>query len=210
MATYKAHIYGDRNYRSQQIKIDGVNSASAALDVARARYPGANIKAAQIIDNSDIGQREAANERDAQRRESGRAQTQRANDLENNIKSQAGGGSGVISPSYNNTNSGGSEVSSTDIMGFIVIGAIGLGLWIAWFVVPFLLPLAGVVFGYKYASKWSVNLHFQLRMWLVIMSTIGMSTIGGLAIPKIQEFQRSESLPEFLRLPPAVESPATE
>jgi|9_EtaG_2_1085328.scaffolds.fasta_scaffold18136_3 hypothetical protein len=209
MPTYKAHIYGDRNYRSQEIKIDGVNSASAALDVARARYPGANIKAAQIIDNCDIGQREAANERDAQRREAGRAQTQRANDLEDNIKSQAGGGSGVVSPSYNNTNSGGSEVSSTDIMGLLFIGAIGFGLWIAWFIIPFLLPFAGIFFGYKYASKWSVNLHFQLRMWLVIMSTIGMATVGGLAFPKIQELQRNEALPEFMRLPPAVESPAS-
>ena len=50
MATYKVHIFGDRNYSSQTVEIDGVNSGPAALDACRARYPGCNVKAAQRVD----------------------------------------------------------------------------------------------------------------------------------------------------------------
>ena len=89
MPTYKLQIYGDRNYRSQEILIDGVNSGNSALDVARARYPGANIKAARLVDNYDIGRREEHNQREADRKRRNEEQNQRFRDQEERIKSSS-------------------------------------------------------------------------------------------------------------------------
>lgn len=50
MATYRVQIFADRNYSSQEVMIEGVNSSTAAMNVARSRYPGANIKAPRIVD----------------------------------------------------------------------------------------------------------------------------------------------------------------
>ena len=89
MPTYKIQIYGDRNYRSQEILIDGVNSGNAALEVARARYPGANIKAARHVDTYDIGRREEHNRREAERKKRIEEEKHRYNEQERRIKEQS-------------------------------------------------------------------------------------------------------------------------
>ena len=144
MPTYKLQIYGDRNYRSQEILIDGVNSGNAALDVARARYPGANIKAARLVDNYDIGRREAHNQREAERKQKIEEQNQRFREQEERIKSSSNHepitSSGVIQPNYDNN---GSE-SSMDPMA--LLGLIVICLAIAyWYVVIPALAVIGIV-----------------------------------------------------------------
>ena len=57
MATFKVHIFGDRNYGSQDVEIEGVNSGQAALDACRARYPGCNVKTAQRVDPWTVSNR---------------------------------------------------------------------------------------------------------------------------------------------------------
>jgi len=105
MPTYKLQIYGDRNYRSQSILIDGVNSGGAALDVARARYPGANIKAARLVDNYDIGRREEHNQREANRKQMIEDQNQRFRDQEDKIRSSSHH-EPITSSGTHNSNSG--------------------------------------------------------------------------------------------------------
>ena len=123
MPTYKLQIYGDRNYRSQSILIDGVNSGNAALDVARARYPGANIKAARLVDNYDIGRREAHNQREAERKQMNEEQNQRFREQEEKIRSSSQPtpvySSGTHQPSYDNN--GDSSVDPMALLGLIVI-----------------------------------------------------------------------------------------
>ena len=124
MPTYKLQIYGDRNYRSQEILIDGVNSGNAALDVARARYPGANIKAARLVDNYDIGRREAHNQREAERKQRIEEQNQRFRDQEDRIKSSSTPSpitsSGTHQSSYDNNGSD-SSMDPMALLGLIVI-----------------------------------------------------------------------------------------
>ena len=124
MPTYKLQIYGDRNYRSQEILIDGVNSGNAALDVARARYPGANIKAARLVDNYDIGRREAHNQREAERKQRNEKQNQRFRDQEDRIKSSSTPStftsSGTHQSSYDNNGSD-SSMDPMALLGLIVI-----------------------------------------------------------------------------------------
>ena len=124
MPTYKLQIYGDRQYRSQEILIDGVNSGNAALDVARARYPGANIKAARLVDNYDIGRREAHNQREAERKRKNEEQNQRFRDQEERIKSSSQPtqvySSGTHQSSYDNNGSE-SSMDPMALLGLIVI-----------------------------------------------------------------------------------------
>ena len=141
MPTYKLQIYGDRNYRSQEILIDGVNSGNSALDVARARYPGANIKAARLVDNYDIGRREEVNRREADRKRMIEEQNQRFKDQEERIKSQSTPtpitSSGTHHVHYNNTNSG--EVSFGNAVGMIVLILIFLALAYWYVTLPLLI-----------------------------------------------------------------------
>ena len=144
MPTYKLQIYGDRQYRSQEILIDGVNSGNAALDVARARYPGANIKAARLVDNYDIGRREAHNQREAERKRMNEEQNQRFRDQEERIKSSSQPtqvySSGTHQSSYDNNGSD----SSMDPMA--LLGLIVICLAIAyWYVVIPALVVIGIV-----------------------------------------------------------------
>jgi len=144
MPTYKLQIYGDRQYRSQEILIDGVNSGNAALDVARARYPGANIKAARLVDNYDIGRREAHNQREADRKRMNEEQNERFRQQEERIKSSSQPtqvySSGTHQSSYDNN---GSE-SSMDPMA--LLGLIVICLAIAyWYVVIPALVVIGIV-----------------------------------------------------------------
>ena len=143
MPTYKLQIYGDRNYRSQEILIDGVNSGNSALDVARARYPGANIKAARLVDNYDIGRREEVNRREAERKRMIEEQNQRFKDQEERIKSQSTPtpitSSGTHHVHYNNTNSGGSDMSLGNVVGMIVLILIFLALAYWYITLPLLI-----------------------------------------------------------------------
>jgi len=128
MPTYKIHIYGDRNYRNQDILIDGVVSGNAALEVARSRYPGANVKSARLVDNYDIGKREEHNRREEERKRKIEEQNQRFRDQEERIKASSTPtpitSSGTHQVSYNNTNSGGSSMSMGDIGGLLALGSI--------------------------------------------------------------------------------------
>ena len=146
MPTYKLQIYGDRNYRSQEILIDGVNSGNSALDVARARYPGANIKAARLVDNYDIGRREEVNRREADRKRMIEEQNQRFKDQEERIKSQSTPtpitSSGTHHVHYNNTNSG--EVSFDNAVGMIVLILIFLALAYWYITLPLLILGGGI------------------------------------------------------------------
>jgi hypothetical protein len=143
MPTYKIQIYGDRNYRSQEILIDGVNSGNAALDVARARYPGANIKSARHVDTYDIGRREEHNRREAERKNRIEEEKHRYKEQERRIKEQS-------LPHYTEptqthyTNSGGSEMSMNDIGAWIAL--ITLFLAIAyWYITIPILIICGIV-----------------------------------------------------------------
>ena len=146
MPTYKLQIYGDRNYRSQEILIDGVNSGNSALDVARARYPGANIKAARLVDNYDIGRREEENRREADRKRKIEEQNQRFKDQEEKIKSQSRPNpitsSGTHHVNYNNTNSG--EVSMGNAVGMIVLILIFLAIAYWYITLPLLILGGGI------------------------------------------------------------------
>ena len=141
MPTYKLHIYGDRNYRSQSILIDGVNSGNAALDVARARYPGANIKAARLVDNYDIGRREENNQREANRKQQIEEQNQRFRDQEDRIKSSSTP-SPITSSGTHNSNSGyqmnENSMDPIAMLGLIVI-LFAIAYW--YYVVPALVVI---------------------------------------------------------------------
>jgi len=140
MPTYKIQIYGDRNYRSQEILVDGVNSGNAALDVARARYPGANVKSARLVDNYDIGRREEHNRREEDRKRKIEEQRQRFKDKEERIKASSTPtpitSSGTHQVSYNNTNSGGSSMSMGDIGGLLALGIVFIAIAYWYITIP--------------------------------------------------------------------------
>ena len=148
MPTYKIQIYGDRNYRSQEILVDGVNSGNAALDVARARYPGANVKSARLVDNYDIGRREEHNRREEDRKRKIEEQRQRFKDKEERIKSSSTPtpitSSGTHQVSYNNTNSGGSSMSMGDIGGLLALGIVFIAI-AYWYITIPLIVVGGIL-----------------------------------------------------------------
>ena len=124
MPTYKLQIYGDRNYRSQEILIDGVNSGNAAIEVARARYPGANIKSARHVDTYDIGRREEHNRREADRKKRIEEEKHRYKEQERRIKEQSLPHHNTPTEThYSTTNSSESETSMNfgAVMGLLVI-----------------------------------------------------------------------------------------
>ena len=145
MPTYKIQIYGDRNYRSQEILIDGVNNGNAALDVARSRYPGANVKAARLVDNYDIGRREEHNRREEERKKRIEEEKYRYKEQERRIREQS-------LPHYttptvtnnSNNNSGGSQMSMNDIGAWMGLLAICYAL-IYWYITIPILIICGIV-----------------------------------------------------------------
>ena len=145
MPTYKIQIYGDRNYRSQEILIDGVNNGSAALDVARSRYPGANVKAARLVDNYDIGRREEHNRREAERKNRIEEEKHRYKEQERRIKEQS-------QPHYttsssvtnNNRDPNGSGMSTSDFGVVVALIAICYAL-IYWYITIPILIICGIV-----------------------------------------------------------------
>lgn len=192
MPTYKIHIYGDRNYRTQEVLIDGVNSGNAALDVARSRYPGANVKSAILVDNYDIGRREKHNRNEEERKRKIEEQNQRFRDQEDKFKASASGGSstssGTHSVSYDNTNSGGgSSFSGVDIGGLLILAAIGIGGFIAYALAPLVGMFGGAFVGYKYGSKFTQEKNFHIRFWVVLISTISLMVGGTVAGTKLHE-----------------------
>jgi len=148
MPTYKIQIYGDRNYRSQEILVDGVNSGNAALDVARARYPGANVKSARLVDNYDIGRREEHNRREEDRKRKIEEQRQRFKDKEERIKASSTPtpitSSGTHQVSYNNTNSGGSSMSMGDIGGLLALGIVFIAI-AYWYITIPVIVIGGIL-----------------------------------------------------------------
>jgi len=148
MPTYKIQIYGDRNYRSQEILVDGVNSGNAALDVARARYPGANVKSARLVDNYDIGRREEHNRREEDRKRKIEEQRQRFKDKEERIKASSSStpitSSGTNSVNYNNTNSGTNQMSMGDIGGLLALGVIFVAI-AYWYITIPLIIVGGIL-----------------------------------------------------------------
>ena len=144
MPTYKLQIYGDRNYRSQEILIDGVNSGNAAIEVARARYPGANIKSARHVDTYDIGRREEHNRREAERKKRIEEEKYRYKEQERRIKEQSL--PHYTTPSethYTNTNSSESDtgMSAGAVMGLLVI-FVAIAYW--YITIPILI-ICGIV-----------------------------------------------------------------
>jgi hypothetical protein len=148
MPTYKIQIYGDRNYRSQEILVDGVNSGNAALDVARARYPGANVKSARLVDNYDIGRREEHNRREEDRKRKIEEQRQRFKDKEERIKASSSStpitSSGTNSVNYNNTNSGTNQMSMGDIGGLLALGIVFIAI-AYWYITIPLIIVGGIL-----------------------------------------------------------------
>jgi len=145
MPTYKIQIYGDRNYRSQEILIDGVNNGSAALDVARSRYPGANVKAARLIDNYDIGRREEHNRREADRKKSIEEEKYRYKEQERRIKEQSIPHHTTPTETHHtNSNSGESQMSMSDVGGMIGLVAILFAIAYWYITVPILI-ICGIV-----------------------------------------------------------------
>ena len=145
MPTYKIQVYGDRNYRSQEILIDGVNNGSAALDVARSRYPGANVKAARLVDNYDIGRREEHNRREAERKNRIEEEKHRYKEQERRIKEQSQPHYTASSSTVTtNSNSGGSQMSMNDIGA--VMGLLAICFAIAyWYITIPILIICGIV-----------------------------------------------------------------
>jgi len=148
MPTYKIQIYGDRNYRSQEILVDGVNSGNAALDVARARYPGANVKSARLVDNYDIGRREEHNRREEDRKRKIEEQRQRFKDKEERIKSSSSStpitSSGTNSVNYSNTNSGTNQMSMGNIGGLLALGIVFIAI-AYWYITIPLIVVGGIL-----------------------------------------------------------------
>lgn len=148
MPTYKIHIYGDRNYRNQDILIDGVNSGNAALDVARSRYPGANVKSAILVDNYDIGRREEHIKNEEERKRKIEEQNQRFRDQEQKIKASSTPtpitSSGTHQVNYNNTNSGGSSMSMGDIGGLLALGIVFVAI-AYWYITIPLIVVGGIL-----------------------------------------------------------------
>ena len=204
MPTWSGYIHTQNGYVGHNVEVEGVNTAAQAKKVLQERNPGAKISSIRCIDAFKANAKLRKNiENDLERAKQSR---QKYGELEDSIKAQAGGSSGIYQSSSSPSSS--DEVSGVNAAGIIVIGLIGVALWITWFVGPFLLPIVGMVCGYKYASKWSINLHFQLRMWLVIMSTIlatYAATWGTVGTIKLQE---NKALPDFLRRP-TLEMPKT-
>lgn len=145
MPTYKIQIYGDRNYRSQEILIDGVNNGNAALDIARSRYPGANVKAARLVDNYDIGRREEHNRREAERKNRIEEEKHRYKEQERRIKEQSlPHYTEPTQTHYTTTNSGGSEMSMNDIGAWMALIALFLAIAYWYITIPILI-ICGIV-----------------------------------------------------------------
>ena len=145
MPTYKIQIYGDRNYRSQEILIDGVNNGNAALDVARSRYPGANVKAARLVDNYDIGRREEHNRREEERKKRIEEEKYRYKEQEQRIKEQSlPHYTEPTQTHYTNTNSGGSEMSMGDIGTWMTLIVLFLAIAYWYITIPILI-ICGIV-----------------------------------------------------------------
>lgn len=205
MPTWSGYIHSQNGYVGHTVEVEGVNTAAQAKKILQDRHPGAKISSIKCIDayKANTKLREDI-DNDLERAKQSR---QKYGELEDRIKAQAGGSSGIHQSSSSSFSSSSSdEGSGVDAAGIVILGLIGVALWITWFVGPFLLPVVGMVCGYKYASKWSINLHFQLRMWLVIMSTILATYIGTLGAAGTIKLQENKALPDFLRRP-TVETP---
>ena len=143
MPTYKIQIYGDRNYRSQEILIDGVNSGNAALDVARARYPGANIKSARHVDTYDIARREEHNRREAERKNRIEEEKHRYKEQERRIKEQSLPKYAPTDTHYTTINTGDSD---TGMSAGAIIGLLAICFAIAyWYITIPILIICGIV-----------------------------------------------------------------
>tara|TARA_B100000900_G_scaffold17949_1_gene14091 strand:+ start:167 stop:634 length:468 start_codon:yes stop_codon:yes gene_type:complete len=146
MPTYKIQIYGDRNYRSQEILIDGVNNGNAALDVARSRYPGANVKSARLVDNYDIGRREEHNRREEERKKRIEEEKYRYKEQERRIKEQSLPHFTPTQTHYTNTNTSpsGSEMSMSDIGAWMALIVLFLAIAYWYITIPILI-ICGIV-----------------------------------------------------------------
>ena len=145
MPTYKIQIYGDRNYRSQEILIDGVNNGNAALDVARSRYPGANVKAARLVDNYDIGRREEHNRREADRKKRIEEEKYRYKEQEQRLKDQSLPHHNTLTQTHSSTtNSGATQMSMNDVGAWVGLGLLFVAIAYWYITIPVLI-ICGIV-----------------------------------------------------------------
>ena len=145
MPTYKIQIYGDRNYRSQEILIDGVNNGNAALDVARSRYPGANVKSARLVDNYDIGRREEHNRREADRKKRIEEEKYRYKEQEQRLKDQSLPHQNTPTQThYSTTNSGATQMSMNDVGVWVGLGLLFVAIAYWYITIPILI-ICGIV-----------------------------------------------------------------
>ena len=189
MATFKVHIGAGNGYTSQEVEIDGVKTLSDAKSRTRALYPGAKIRSATQIDNLNVNARESYEEEFAARMERQQQSRQRIEgqkdaDIERANRNVINGSSSASGDVSQN-----SFVDRTGTsMGIVLLAVGAVGVWFAWMLLPLVTGIGGLVAGYKYTSKYSVNVNFHLRMWLVLGAAILGATGGYMAGDKIHEF----------------------
>lgn len=189
MATFRVHIGAGNGYTSQEVYVDSVKTVNDARARTKALYPGAKIRGASKIDELNESDREAQNEREERRAEENQAFRDR---IEGQYATQNEHAKGGSSAETYNTSTGNSVSNFVDrtgtSMGIVLLAVAGVGIWFAWMLLPLVTLGGGLFAGYKYSSKYSQNVNFHLRMWLVLGSAILAATGGYMVGDKVHEF----------------------
>ena len=186
-ATFKVHIGGGNGYESQEVEIDGVRTLSDAKNRTRALYPGAKIRSATQIDHLNVNARESYEIKLEERAEKQAQSSARINGQKDADIERASGSSSVsFASSASDSVSGFVDRTGTSVgIAILAVGAVGA--WFVWLLLPVATMFGGLIAGYKYSSKYTVNVNFHRRMWLVLGAAILSATGGYMAGDKIHE-----------------------
>ena len=164
--TWIANITG-KGYSPCEVSITGPSTSDSARAALRAQYPGAKV----------FNVREDSSVREEKFREK----------LEKSGAFSGGSSAQTVSSSSSNDDG---EGFSLDFGSGLAIGGLllgGVSIWFVWLLLPVATMFGGLIAGYKYSSKYTVNVNFHLRMWLVLGAAILSATGGYMAGDKIHE-----------------------
>lgn len=164
--TWTANITG-KGYTPCEVSISGPSTSKYAYAALRAQYPGAKVYNV--------------------RRDTAVIQEEWEDTLERSGANKGGSSAETYNTSTESSVSNFVDRTGTS-MGIVLLAVVGVGIWFAWMLLPLVTLGGGLFAGYKYSSKYSQNVNFHLRMWLVLGSAILGATGGYMAGDKIHEF----------------------
>jgi len=171
--TWTANITG-KGYTPCEVSISGPSTSKYAYAALSAQYPGAKVYNV--------------------RRDTAAIQEEWEDTLEKSGANKGGSSAEAINTTSSQSSGGGYELDLGSALGLgaLIIG--GVGIWFAWMLLPLVTGIGGLFAGYKYSSKYSVNVNFHLRMWLVLGSAILGATGGYMVGDKVHEFTGMSSM----------------